>query len=297
MLKLSCIQTNTSDDMTANIATIQTMVREAAAGGSKFITLPENAFLMAIGDRFHAQVYTPEDHPALAAMQSLAAELNVWILIGSLAVKQCVEGGQQADPALSSAPCDKQNVSQRGQTNKYLNRSYLISPKNITAYYDKIHLFDVSVPGGESHQESARFDAGDKAVLADTPWGKLGMTICYDVRFPHLYRSLAKAGAEMLTTPAAFTRFTGEKGGWHILNRARAMETGCFVIAPAQCGTHAGGRKTYGHSLIINPWGDILVEAGDEPCIITAEIDLAEVTKTRQIMPSLSHDREFTLSE
>ncbi len=272
-LKIACLQTNNSDDMVANIATIEAMLREAVAGGSQFITLPENAFLMAVGERFHAQVYTPEDHPALAAMLALAAELGVWILIGSLATRHS------------------------SLATKYSNRSYLLSPQGIIAYYDKIHLFDVSVPNGESHQESVRFDAGDKAVLAETPWGKVGMTICYDLRFPHLYRRLAQAGADILTTPAAFTRFTGEKGGWHILNRARAMETGCFVIAPAQCGTHAGGRKTYGHSLIINPWGDILSEAGDEPCIITAEIDLAEVAATRQIMPSLSHDREFTLSQ
>jgi predicted amidohydrolase len=275
-LKVACIQTNTSDDMAENIRVIGAQIKEAAAQGAKLIALPENVFLMAVGETFHSQVYLPEEHPALQAVQQWAKEWDVWILIGSLAVKS----GQSSVVS--------------GQK-KYLNRSYLVSPQGIAAHYDKIHLFDVSVPCGESHQESARFDAGDKAVIAETPWGKLGMTICYDVRFPQLYRALAKAGAEMLTTPAAFTRFTGEKGGWHILNRARAMETGCFVIAPAQCGIHAGGRKTYGHSLIIHPWGDILAEAGEEPCIITAEIDLAEVVKTRAIMPSLAHDREFAI--
>lgn len=278
-LIIACIQTNSADDMAENIRVIGAQVKEAAGQGAQFIALPENAFLMAVGDSFHSQVYLPEEHPALQAVQQWAAELNVWILIGSIAVKQ--------------------GTRHKAQSAKYLNRSYLISPQGIAAHYDKIHLFDVSVPNGESHLESARFDAGDKAVIAQTPWGKLGMTICYDVRFPHLYRTLAKAGAEMLTTPAAFTRFTGEKGGWHILNRARAMETGCFVIAPAQCGTHMGanGRKTYGHSLIIHPWGDILAEAGEEPCIITAEIDLAEVAKTRAIMPSLAHDREFAVKK
>ncbi len=268
-LKVSCIQTNTADDMAQNIATIGEQVHSAAAGGAQFIALPENAFLMAIGERFHSQVYSPHEHPGLAAAQAWAKELNIWMLIGSLAVK-------------TSAA-------------KYLNRSYLLSPQGIAAHYDKIHLFDVSVPGGETHRESDRFSPGAQAVVADTPWGKLGMSICYDVRFPHLYRALAKAGAEMITVPAAFTRFTGEKGGWHVLNRARAMETGCFVIAPAQCGHHAGGRNTYGHSLIINPWGDILAEAGQEPCIISAEIDLAQVAETRQIMPSLSHDRDYAV--
>ncbi len=447
-VKIACIQTNTSDDMVENLRIIGEQVREAAGQGAKFIALPENAFLMALGEKFHGQVYTPKTHPALQAVQAWAATLDVWVLIGSVAVKQGTEGGQKADSALSvseaNSPCDFQekitgqknrylshgersqnaqrdagegeeiipretlefarelrrnqtsaealmwgllrdrrlgfkfrrqhplppyiadfccveqkliveldgsqhtedaamqsdeartqflqargyqvlrfwnndvlqrtenvltaiyaalhphpkseiSTSPNGRGEKYLNRSYLISPTGINAYYDKIHLFDVSVPNGESHQESARFDAGEKAVIAHTPWGKLGMTICYDVRFPHLYRTLAKAGAEMLATPAAFTRFTGEKGGWHILNRARAMETGCFVLAPAQCGTHAGGRKTYGHSLIINPWGDILAEAADEPCILMAEIDLAEVAQTRAIMPSLQHDRAFDI--
>jgi predicted amidohydrolase len=272
MLKLACIQTNSSDEMAANIASIGAQVKEAAAQGATFIALPENAFLIAVGENFHQQVFLPEEHPALKATQEWATALGVWILIGSLAVKQ--------PSTINHQP-------------KYLNRSYLISPTNIAAHYDKIHLFDVSVPGGESHQESARFEAGNKAVIAETPFAKIGMTICYDLRFPQLYRTLAKAGAEILTTPAAFTRFTGEKGGWHILNRARAMETGCFVIAPAQCGTHAGGRKTFGHSLIIHPWGDILAEAEEDPCILTAEIDLAEVARTRAIMPSLSHDRVF----
>lgn len=276
-INVACLQTNTTDDMAANIAAIGAMVQDAAAQGSQLIALPENAFLMAIGERFHAQVYMPEQHPALAAAQGWAKELGVWILLGSIAVKTT----------------SHQSLATSHQ--KYLNRSYLLSPTGIAAQYDKIHLFDVSVPGGESHQESARFEAGGKAVLAETPWGKLGMTICYDVRFPQLYRSLAQAGVDILSVPAAFTRFTGEKGGWHVLNRARAMETGCFVIAPAQCGTHAGGRQTYGHSLIINPWGDILAEAGEVPGIITAEIDLAKVAETRQIMPSLSHDREFSL--
>lgn len=286
-LSVSCLQTNSTDDLTENIAALGAMAREAAARGAQFIALPENAFLMAIGERFHSQVYAPAEHPALAAVQQWAQELNVWILIGSLAVK---------DSGFRIQDSDKNSPESRipnPKSSKYLNRSYLLSPSGIAAHYDKIHLFDVSVPGGETHQESARFDAGNQAVLADTPWGKLGMTICYDVRFPHLYRALAKAGAQMLSVPAAFTRFTGEKGGWHVLNRARAMETGCFVIAPAQCGHHAGGRRTFGHSLIINPWGDILAEGDEEPGIITAEIDLAQVEETRKIMPSLSHDREF----
>jgi predicted amidohydrolase len=278
MLRVACLQINSGDQMVQNIATITAMLREAAAQGARLAALPENAFLMAIGDRFHSQVFEAEQHPALQAMQLLAAELKLWILIGSLAVKPPSAVGMVQD-------------------SRYYNRSYLLSPEGkIAASYDKIHLFDVSVPQGESHQESARFQAGDRAVVVKTEIGIIGMSICYDLRFPQLYRSLAKAGAEILTTPAAFTRFTGEKGGWHVLNRARAMETGCFVIAPAQCGHHAGGRETFGHSLIINPWGEILAEATTEPTILYATIDLAQVQQIRHIMPSLQHDREFSLA-
>ena len=251
---------------------IAPMVRQAAAEGATLIALPENAFLMASGRKFHEQVTLENEHPGIAAAQFWAIELNVWIIIGSVTVKDTVDA------------------------RKYANRQLIISPNaDITARYDKIHLFDISIPQGESHQESARFEYGEQAILTKAANAALGLSICYDVRFPYLYRALAKAGAEILTIPAAFTQFTGEKGGWHVLCRARAMETGCFVIAPAQCGEHWASRKTYGHSLIINPWGEILAEGSGQPGIIYAEIDLAEVPQTRQLMPSLNHDRKFTL--
>jgi predicted amidohydrolase len=173
------------------------------------------------------------------------------------------------------------------------NRSLLFNPSGqIVARYDKIHMFDANVAENESYSESANFRGGNRAVVASVPWGKLGMTICYDVRFPHLYRTLAKAGADIITVPSAFTVTTG-KLHWHILLRARAIETGCFVVAPAQCGTHDGGRRTYGHSLIIAPSGEIMAEAADKPEIITAELNLAKVTEARHKLPSLKHDREF----
>lgn len=278
-LTVSCVQLTSSGVMAENIAMAEALVREAAGQGAQLVCLPENAFLMRAGEGYHEQIFVPETHPALAACRSLAQGLGIWLLVGSLAVK-----GEQS---LASGV-------QSSETNKYLNRSYLINDKGVlVAYYDKIHLFDVALPSGERHEESRRFHHGGRAVLVQTPWGGLGMSVCYDVRFPHLYRTLAKRGADFLTVPAAFTRFTGEKGGWHVLCRARAMENGCFVFAPAQCGTHPGGRQTYGHSLIVNPWGDILAEAGEAPGIITATIDPDEVGKTRAVMPSLQHDREF----
>jgi len=193
--------------------------------------------------------------------------LGVWLLIGSLAIK----------------------VSDT----KTANRSFLIDPKGgIAAQYDKIHLFDVDLPSGETYRESNTVAGGNRAILAETSWGRLGMTICYDLRFPHLYRALAKAGAFLLTVPSAFTETTG-KAHWHTLLRARAIENGAFVVAPAQGGTHANGRKTYGHSLIVAPWGEVLAEAGTDPCVIVAEIDSARVTDARTRVPSLKHDRDF----
>ncbi len=269
-MKLACIQITSADSLSDNIAMIAPMVTQAANEGATIIALPENAFLMASGRRFHEQVTLESEHPGIHTAQDWAKTLGTWIIIGSVAVKDSTEA------------------------QKYANRQIVISPAGeITARYDKIHLFDVSIPQGESHQESARFEYGEQAVITQAGDATLGLSICYDVRFSYLYRSLAKAGAEILTIPAAFTQFTGEKGGWHVLCCARAMETGCFVIAPAQCGEHSANRKTYGHSLIINPWGEILAEGSDQPGIISAEIDLAEVPQTRQLMPSLSHDREY----
>jgi len=207
------------------------------------------------------------EHKAVLRMQTLATELGIWLLF-----------------------C----VAVKNDAQKLFNRSLMVDPHGrIIAQYDKIHLFDVDVPGGESHRESDNFDGGSKAILAELPATKLGMTICYDLRFPHLFRKLAKAGAEIIAVPSAFTYKTGE-AHWHILLRARAIENSCFIIAPAQCGRHPSGRQTYGHSLIIDPWGKILAEGAEaEEGIITAEIDLEQVGKIRTSLPSLSADRSF----
>jgi predicted amidohydrolase len=209
------------------------------------------------------------DHPMLAAFRELARETGAWLLLGSAVVRR----GDGDD--------------------RLANRSFLVAPNGeITARYDKIHMFDVELAGGESYRESNAFRPGDKAVLAELPWGVLGMTVCYDLRFPQLYRALAQAGADFLSIPSAFTVPTG-RAHWHVLMRARAIETGCFVFAPAQWGEHAEGRKTYGHSLIVAPWGEILAEAPDGVGFVTAEIDRAKVADARRSVPSLSHDRSF----
>jgi predicted amidohydrolase len=208
----------------------------------------------------------PEDrHPALPGFAALARELGLWILIGSLAI--------------------------RGSGDKISNRSYLIAADGtVRARYDKIHLFDVSLRSGEAYRESATVEAGARAVVADLPWGRLGMTVCYDVRFAYLYRQLAHAGASMLAVPAAFTYQTGA-AHWEVLIRARAIETGAFVLAPAQCGTRAWGRKTYGHTLIVDPWGTVLADGGSEPGYVTADLDLDAVDRARAMIPALAHDR------
>jgi predicted amidohydrolase len=208
------------------------------------------------------------EHPGVPAFQALAAELKAWLLIGSLAVK------------LDAKTC--------------ANRSFLFDPQGrIAARYDKIHMFDVDLANGETYRESATFRPGEQAVTADLPWGRVGLTVCYDLRFAYLYRALAQAGASFLTVPAAFTVPTGE-AHWHVLLRARAIETGCYVFAPAQCGEHAEGRKTYGHSLIVAPWGEVLADGGEEVGIIYADVDPAKVTKARNMVPALRHDRPFT---
>ena len=268
ILKISCIQLTSSANMADNIAKIGDMVAQAASSGAQLIATPENSFLMA-EPKSSPELYTQSQHPAVKAAAEMARNNKVWLLIGSVAI-------------LPDA-----------HAQKTYNRSLLFNPDGkIVAHYDKIHLFDVEVGDGQTYRESAKMLAGNQAVIAETPFANLGMSICYDLRFPQLYRKLAKAGANIIAVPAAFTQKTGE-AHWHILLQARAIETGCFIIAPAQTGTHAGGRQTYGHSLIIDPWGRILADAGTEEGIITAEIDLTEVEKTRKNLPSLQHDREF----
>ena len=266
--KAACVQLRSSDDVAENIATASSLIRDAAAAGARFIATPENTTLMAPdGGAKLASSYDEAHDPALPVFSALAKELGVHLLIGSLAIK----------------------VSET----RTANRSFLFAPDGtVAARYSKIHLFDVQLANGESYRESNTVASGDEAVVADTALGKVGLSICYDMRFPQLYRALAHKGAFAFTVPSAFTVPTGQ-AHWHVLLRARAIENGAFVIAPAQGGLHANGRKTYGHSLIVAPWGEILAEAGDEPCVITADIDPALSAQARARIPNLQHDRSF----
>ncbi len=267
-MKIALIQMNSTDDMDTNIHAAEGFIREAAKEHAQLICLPENVFFMSTPNTPLPLFPKMETHAGLVRMQALSKELGVWIAIGSIAV-----------------------ASEKSA--KGYNRSALIDDKGkIVATYDKIHLFDVTLPTGETHQESSKFEHGNKAVTIKTPIATLGLSICYDVRFPHLYRALAKQGAEILLVPAAFTQTTGAMH-WHTLLRARAIETGCFVLAAAQTGTHAGERKTYGHSIVIDPWGKILAEKPDGVGVLYADLDLSQVQKMRSAIPSLEHDREF----
>jgi len=265
----ACVQLRSSTDVAENIRATSALVREAAAGGARFIATPENTNIMAQDGRAKLAVTFDEAHdPSLPAFAELAKELGVWLLIGSLHIK------------VSDA--------------KTANRSYLFAPDgSIRARYTKIHLFDVTVASGESYRESSTVEGGHEAVVTDTEFGPVGLTVCYDMRFPQLYRRLAHKGAFAFTIPSSFTVPTGE-AHWHVLLRARAIENGAFVIAPAQGGLHANGRKTYGHSLIVAPWGEILAEAGTEPGVVFAQIDPALSAEARLRMPNLQHDRQIT---
>ncbi|PIW25887.1 MAG: amidohydrolase [Rhodospirillales bacterium CG15_BIG_FIL_POST_REV_8_21_14_020_66_15] len=264
------VQTNSGNDPAANGDMIVARIREAAAKGADFVLFPEVVTLVETGARNVAPKVTAFDaDPNLPRFRDAARENGVWVLIGSMVVEH------------------------ETMDRKFANRSVLISDTGeVVATYDKIHMFDVDLENGESYRESKSYEPGTRAVVADTPWGKLGLTVCYDLRFPHLYRRLAQAGAVMLAIPAAFTRPTG-RAHWHVLMRARAIETGCFVLAPAQTGEHMDGRKTYGHSLIVDPWGEIVADGGEDTGIVLAEIDLDRVRAARAKVPSLTHDRPF----
>lgn len=268
----ACVQMRSACSVAENVTAASALIVEAADKGAAFITTPEMTSLLVTksADLF-ALARSEEEDEALPAFRALAAEKKIWLLIGSLPIRLSAE--------------------------KVANRSFLISPEGaVTARYDKIHMFDVDLAGGESYRESKNYEPGREAVVASLPWGKLGLTICYDLRFPYLYRSLAQAGADFLVVPAAFTRQTGE-AHWHTLLKARAIETGCYVLAPAQGGNHECGRATYGHSLIIAPWGEIIAEAlHGEPCVVLAEIDTSRIAEARGRVGSLSHDRDFDLS-
>ena len=268
-IKVACVQLRCGEDVDENVRSALALIGEAHKAGARFIATPENTNLMAAdGGAKLAKTFPEKDDRALAQFCALAEELGIWLLVGSLGIK----------------------VSE----DKTANRSYLIGPNGrISARYDKIHLFDVNLPSGETYRESNTVAPGGQAVVENLPWGRLGLSVCYDLRFPQLYRALARSGAEILTVPSAFTETTG-KAHWHVLLRARAIENSCFVVAPAQGGTHANGRKTYGHSLIVGPWGDILAEAGTEPGIVAAELDLEQIAEVRARLPSLHHDRPFS---
>lgn len=270
MLRTACLQLNSGNDLADNLSTVEVMTREAAGAGANFILLPEYALMMdGSGRVMRERALDPDGAAALGELRSLARELQVWMLVGSLTVK--LDGGD----------------------GRIANRSFLIADDGaVAATYDKIHMFDVTLPDGKLIRESSAYRPGDTAVVADTPWGGLGMTVCYDLRFPHLFRALAKAGARIITVPSSFQRQTGV-AHWHVLLRARAIENACYVLAPAMCGDHPGNRQTYGHSLVVDPWGEIIAEGGETPQVIYADIDPERVDRVRRMMPALDHDREY----
>ncbi len=276
----ACVQFTAARDYEPNIRIVSDLVRRARDARAEFVLTPENTGLIEpIGKLRREKARDEANHPVLAALRGVARETGVWLLIGSLAVDISEEPG---------VPEGERRLT---------NRSYLIDAAGeIAARYDKIFMFDVDLAGGESYRESNAFRPGAQAVLAATPWGVLGMTICYDLRFPQLYRALAQAGADFLAIPSSFTVPTG-KAHWHVLMRARAIENGCFVLAPAQWGEHAERRRTYGHSLIIDPWGEVAADAGEGVGIVSASIEPARVAEVRRMLPSLSHDRPFDLRE
>jgi len=266
----ACIQNTATRDIAANISWACERIGEAVAAGAAFITLPETVGLIEPdNDKIPDNCFEEDRDAGLAAFRAAAREFETWILVGSQLIKDTDNG--------------------------IVNRSFLLDAQGeIVARYDKIHMFDIKLSSGETYSESDVITAGNRAVIADTPWGKLGMTICYDLRFAALYRALAQSGAEFITIPAAFTQTTGE-AHWHTLVRARAIETGCYIIAPNQCGHHVDKRASYGHSLIVDPWGEILADGGPEPGIVMAEIDLAKVESARRRIPALTHDRQIVV--
>ncbi len=266
---VACLQVTAGNELRENIDVALDLIDEAVDGGADFVMMPENVTMMEWGRKAITSKAQPESkHEGLAAFQESAKTHNVWLHCGSLAIS--LDDGRVA------------------------NRTYVLNDKgDIVATYDKIHMFDVDLGNGERYAESTTFAPGDKAVVVDLPWGRLGLTICYDLRFPALYRTLAQAGAEFITVPSAFTQVTGE-AHWHVLLRARAIETGTFIVAPAQTGAHPGDRKTFGHALIVDPWGQILADAGTDTGVISAHVDLNKVAKVRKRMPSLGHDRPFS---
>lgn len=272
-LPIALIQTRTPATAEAGFAHVEPLIRQAAAEGAKLVLTPEGTNLLEQRrDRRGAAITDEDQDPCIIGLRHLAAELHVWLLIGSAIVRSGHAGDDRA-----------------------ANRSLLIDPAGaVVARYDKLHVFDVDLPNGETYRESATIRPGDAAAVADTPWGRLGLTVCYDVRFPHLFRELAKANAALIAVPAAFTVPTGE-AHWETLLRARAIETGAFVLAPAQGGQHEDGRKTWGRSTVVSPWGEVIGKLDhDDPDVLHASLDLSEVTRARAAIPALIHDRQYT---
>ncbi|MDE0033515.1 MAG: carbon-nitrogen hydrolase family protein [Deltaproteobacteria bacterium] len=268
-VRIGCVQTPALPTFDEAIEVASRHARDAVAAGAELVCLPEFCGGLATENGMVKPPAAPEaSHPVLEALRNFTRDAGAWMLIGSVAVD--------------------------GPADRLINRGFLVDDQGaIRARYDKIHLFDVDLSDTERYRESAMVSPGSQAVVADTPWGRLGMTTCYDLRFPHLYRSLAQAGAEILAVPAAFTKVTGQ-AHWHVLNRARAIENGALVVAPCSVGPVPGGGAVYGHSLIVSPWGEILAEGGDEPGIIVATVDMESVASVRRRVPSLRHDRSFS---
>ena len=271
-VRIACLQITAGREFEPNIAKLCRMIRTAAEEGARFILTPENATMIEPVAAAALRKAVPEqEHPALPALSAAAREAGVWLLIGSLSIR--LQGGRLA------------------------NRSFLIDDGGaVVARYDKLHCFDVQLRDDEWYRESDTIQAGTEAVLAPSPWGPVGMTVCYDLRFPGLYRTLARAGAAILTVPSAFTRTTG-RAHWHPLLRARAIETGCFVVAPAQWGEHAEGRRTWGHSLIVDPWGTVVADGGEGENLVFGTLDLGLVAECRRRIPSLEAEQAFALRD
>ncbi|WP_045834837.1 carbon-nitrogen hydrolase family protein [Hyphomicrobium sp. 99] len=268
--RAALVQMRAGRSVERNVADAVSLINEAADRGAGYVQTPECTTLMELDqDRLMSETKPEDGNAALRAFTDAARARKLWLHIGSMAVK----------------------VGER----KLANRTYVIAPDGtIAARYDKIHMFDVDLGGGESYSESVNYQAGPSAILTELPWGRLGLTICYDLRFPALHRALAKAGAKFIAAPAAFTRTTGE-AHWHTLLKARAIETGTFILAAGQGGRHENGRETFGHSLIISPWGEVLAEAGVDPSVVVADIDSTYVDQVRRRIPSLTHDRDFDI--
>jgi deaminated glutathione amidase len=266
------VQMRSGPSPQTNLDAAVRLIAQAQERGAQYVLTPEMTNILEVKrERLFAAIAPEESDATLAALRELARRLRIVLHVGSLAIKLSTE--------------------------RAANRSFLIDESGeIVARYDKIHMFDVDLAGGESYRESRNYRPGEVAVTADLPWGRLGLTICYDLRFPALYRALAEAGSSFLAIPSAFTKQTGQ-AHWHVLNRARAIENGAFVFAAAQGGLHENGRETFGHSLIVDPWGGIIAEADAEPGVVLASIDPGEVTAARAKIPSLSHGRRFEMKE